>query len=82
MYTYLGCHLNKCWDLNSRLEWYKDVDGGGYPGGFGMPHTNYFEVTLGLDYHPVQVAAVPPRDPLRPCHARQLWAHERQARTS
>ena len=52
VYTYLGCHLNKCWDLNSRFEWYDDVDGGGYPGGFGRPHTNYFEVTLGPDYHP------------------------------
>ena len=28
------------------------MDGGGYPGGFGIPHTNYYETTLGLDYHP------------------------------
>src|SRR5438067_2309497 len=40
VYTYLGVHLNPCLDVNSRLEWYKDVDGGFYPGGFGVPHTN------------------------------------------
>lgn len=52
VYTYLGCHLNKCWDLNSRYEWYKDVDGMSYAGGFGIPHNTYIETTLGLDYHP------------------------------
>jgi hypothetical protein len=52
VYTYLGYHLTKTVDLNSRFEWYKDVDGGFYPGGFGVPHTDYFEVTLGPDYHP------------------------------
>jgi hypothetical protein len=52
VYTYLGTHINACLDLNSRLEWYKDVDGGGYPGGFGVPNTDYWEVTLGFDYHP------------------------------
>ena len=41
-------------DINSRFEWYKDVDGGGYPGGFGIPHTDYYEMTLGLDYHPTK----------------------------
>ena len=54
VYTYFGYHLNSCVDLNARFEWYKDVDGGGYPGGFGVPHTDYFEVTLGPDYHPVK----------------------------
>jgi hypothetical protein len=53
VYTYLGTHINTCLDLNSRFEWYKDVDGGAYPGGFGVPNTDYFEVTLGFDYHPV-----------------------------
>jgi hypothetical protein len=53
VYTYLGTHVNKCLDLNSRLEWYDDVDGLGYAGGFGNhQHTNYYEVTLGPDYHP------------------------------
>jgi hypothetical protein len=52
VYTYLGTHLSTCLDLNSRFEWYKDVDGGGYPGGFGVPNTDYYEVTLGVDYHP------------------------------
>lgn len=54
VYTYNGYHLSKTLDLNSRLEWYKDVDGGGYPGGFGRPHTDYVETTLGVDYHPVK----------------------------
>jgi hypothetical protein len=54
VYTYLGTHLSTCLDLNSRFEWYKDVDGGFYPGGFGVPNTDYFEVTLGFDYHPVK----------------------------
>ncbi|HLJ95732.1 MAG TPA: outer membrane beta-barrel protein [Gemmataceae bacterium] len=54
VYTYLGAHLTSCVDVNSRFEWYKDTDGGGYPGGFGVPHTDYFELTLGIDYHPVK----------------------------
>jgi hypothetical protein len=52
IYNYLGVHCSKCVDFNTRWEWYKDVDGGGYAGGFGIPHTNYFELTLGIDYHP------------------------------
>jgi hypothetical protein len=52
VYTYLGTHLSTCLDLNSRFEWYKDVDGGFYPGGFGVPNTDYYAVTLGFDYHP------------------------------
>ena len=52
VYTYVGYHLNKEYDVTSRFEWYKDVDGGGYPGGFGIPHTTYYETTLGIDYHP------------------------------
>src|SRR5439155_9483399 len=54
VYTYLGAHVNKCLDINTRFEWYKDVDGGGYPGGFGVPHTDYFAVTAGPDYHPTK----------------------------
>ncbi len=52
VYTYLGFHLTCTLDLNTRFEWYDDVDGGGYPGGFGIPHTNYYEMTYGFDYHP------------------------------
>lgn len=52
VYTIIGCHLTRTVDFNSRYEWYKDVDGGGYPGGFGIPRTDYFAVTYGLDYHP------------------------------
>jgi hypothetical protein len=54
VYTYLGAHLTKTVDLNSRFEWYKDVDGGGYPGGFGVPHTDYYAITVGPDYHPTK----------------------------
>jgi hypothetical protein len=54
VYTYLGAHINKCLDVNTRFEWYKDVDGGAYPGGFGVPHTDYFEITAGPDYHPTK----------------------------
>ena len=25
-----------------------------YPGGFGVPHTDYFAITLGPDYHPTK----------------------------
>ena len=60
MYTYLGAHLNNCWDINSRFEWYQDVDGGGYPGGFGIPNTNYFEGTVGPDYHPCKWLQIRP----------------------
>ncbi len=52
VYSYFGCHLSPIVDLNTRLEWYDDVDGGGYPGGFGVPHTDYYEATIGFDYHP------------------------------
>ena len=52
VYTILGRHLTTCLDVNTRFEWYDDVDGGGYPGGFGIPDTKYFETTLGLDWHP------------------------------
>jgi hypothetical protein len=54
VYMYNGFHLNCEWDLNTRIEWYQDLDGGGYPGGFGFPHTNYYEVTVGLNYHPTK----------------------------
>jgi hypothetical protein len=54
VYTYLGYHCSKTVDLNSRFEWYKDVDGGKYPGGFGVPDTDYFAVTIGPDYHPTK----------------------------
>jgi hypothetical protein len=54
VYTYIGLHLNCTVDLNTRFEWYKDVDGGGYPGGFGIPHTDYFATTVGLDIHPTK----------------------------
>jgi hypothetical protein len=54
VYTYLGAHINACWDINSRFEWYYDQDGGGYPGGFGVPNTSYYNITVGPDYHPVK----------------------------
>jgi hypothetical protein len=41
-------------DLQLRAEWYDDVDGGGYPGGFGIPDTTYIETTIGFNYHPTK----------------------------
>ena len=52
VYSYMGYHLTPTVDFNTRIEWYRDVDGGGYPGGFGIPKTDYYETTLGIDYHP------------------------------
>ena len=60
IYTYLGAHLTCNLDVNTRFEWYKDVDGGGYPGGFGKAHVDYFAYTVGLDYHPVKWAQLRP----------------------
>jgi hypothetical protein len=62
VYTYAGYHLNCELDLNGRLEWYKDVDGGGYPGGFGTPPgpNNYYAATVGVDYHPVKWLQIRP----------------------
>ncbi len=60
VYTYLGYHLDRCWDLQSRFEWYKDVDGKAYAGGFGVPHTDYYAITVGPDYHPVSWIQIRP----------------------
>ena len=54
LYTYVGVHLNAIWDVTTRVEWYKDVDGGGYPGGFGQGKNTYYESTVGLNYHPTK----------------------------
>jgi hypothetical protein len=54
VYSYMGYHLTPLVDVNTRIEWYKDVDGGGYPGGFGIPHTEYYASTVGFDYHPTK----------------------------
>jgi hypothetical protein len=60
VYTYIGRHLNACWDINSRFEWYYDQNGGGYPGGFGVPNTSYYNVTVGPDWHPTKWLQVRP----------------------
>ena len=60
VYTYLGRHINDCLDVNFRAEWYDDVDGGGYAGGFGIPNTTYWEVTVGPDYHPTKWLQIRP----------------------
>ena len=52
LYTYLGYHINPLWDLNGRIEWFRDLDGLRYPGGYGIPDTNYVEMTVGPNYHP------------------------------
>jgi hypothetical protein len=52
VYTYAGYHVTQKLDFNTRFEWYKDVDGRQYAGGYGAPHTDYFEMTYGFNYHP------------------------------
>lgn len=52
LYTYVGYHVNPLWDLNGRIEWFRDLDGLRYPGGYGIPDTNYLEITVGPNYHP------------------------------
>ena len=54
VYTYIGRHINEKVDLNARLEWYYDQNGGGYPGGFGTPNTSYYSITVGPDIHPTK----------------------------
>jgi hypothetical protein len=53
LYSIFSFHLNPTLDLNTRAEWYKDVDGLSYPGGTGFK-TGYEEVTVGLNYHPTK----------------------------
>jgi hypothetical protein len=52
VYTYCGYHINPRWDLNWRVDWFRDVNGLGYPGGYGIPNTHYIALTLGPNYHP------------------------------
>ena len=52
-------HATPEWDVNLRNEWYDDVNGGGYPGGSGFAN-NYYEMTVGLDYHPTPWLQVRP----------------------
>lgn len=47
LYTVGILHLTHKWDLQSRLEWFRDVRGTRT----GV-NTNYAEVTLGVNYHP------------------------------
>lgn len=62
-YLYNVWALNDTWNLNSRIEWYDDVDGNSYPGGFGSKGpggpvqaigkpNQYYECTVGCNYHP------------------------------
>lgn len=60
LYSYLGAHVSKTLDFNTRIEWYRDVDGGIYPGGFGTPDTNYYEATIGPDWHPYKWLEIRP----------------------
>jgi putative OmpL-like beta-barrel porin-2 len=48
-------HASKTLDVNSRLEWFDDEKG--TRTGFA---TNYYEATLGLDYHPVKYLRLRP----------------------
>jgi Putative beta-barrel porin-2, OmpL-like. bbp2 len=60
LYSYQGVHMSKTVDFNTRIEWYRDVDGELYPGGFSTPDTNYYETTVGIDWHPVKWLQIRP----------------------
>jgi hypothetical protein len=60
VYTYIGRHMSSTCDINARLEWYYDQNGGFYPGGFGVPNTSYYNVTVGPDWHPTKFLQIRP----------------------
>jgi hypothetical protein len=60
VYTYIGRHLSCTCDINARFEWYYDQNGGFYPGGFGVPNTSYYNITVGPDYHPTKFLQIRP----------------------
>ncbi len=62
LWNIFSYHVDPLWDVNFRTEWYDDVNGGGYPGGFGplIGPNNYYEVTLGLDHHPTKWLQIRP----------------------
>jgi putative OmpL-like beta-barrel porin-2 len=47
LYTIGVLQLNPCWNLNGRVEWFDDVQGTRT----GIS-ANYFDATIGVDYHP------------------------------
>ena len=65
-YEQIQSHVVHTYQFLKQIPWTKELgrvpeiarshheklNGGGYPGGFGIPHTNYFETTIGFDYHP------------------------------
>ena len=55
LYDILIYHLNPKLDANGRAEWF--LDNKGTRTGFA---TNYYEVTLGFDYHPVNCLRIRP----------------------
>jgi hypothetical protein len=55
LYTLGIFHLNEFWDVQGRVEWFRDA--GGTCTGFD---TDYSEVTLGLNWHPNRVLEIRP----------------------
>jgi Putative beta-barrel porin-2, OmpL-like. bbp2 len=55
LYDILIYHLNPCLDANGRAEWF--LDNHGTRTGFA---TDYYELTLGLDYHPYKFLRIRP----------------------
>ena len=55
LYTVGIFHLNTCWDVIGRAEWFNDTKG--TRTGFG---TNYAEVTLGANWHPTRFMEIRP----------------------
>ena len=51
--------MNTSMGRDSPPRMVRDVDGGGYPGGFGVPHTSYYDADRGSELPPDQVCRVP-----------------------
>ena len=49
---YLFFKINDCWSLGGRFEWFRDDDEMLVPGGFSLVGTDYYALTLGLNWKP------------------------------
>lgn len=49
---YLFFKINDCWSLGGRFEWFRDDDEVIVPNGFSLIGTDYYALTLGLNWKP------------------------------
>ncbi|MCS7306667.1 MAG: porin [Thermoguttaceae bacterium] len=57
---YLVFKINDCWSLGGRFEWFRDDDGLVVPGGLSLVGTDYYALTLGLNWKPHANLAIRP----------------------